>query len=155
MVPGGSSRAVVGSHRTAVLRTLLSRLQNAGQAPRLLQAVATATEQAHLRRELGVLAAFEPSNPTGSYSLRLNQLNDRSLLKELLGINSMCIKDLASIPMRLRRGDTSQYGDRSCFRNVRRNGKPFRIKAGVSASELEQGGCSTLEFDFVSTIRPS
>lgn len=69
-------------------------------------------------------------------------------------MQSECKQQLKSIPKEFRRHDTSQHGDRSNFRNVTLDKKPFRIAKGATPVSLMRLG-TLLEFDFVSTIRPA
>ena len=83
-------RASTGAHRLDMLRALMARMSGQGGASLLMKAVVAVAEQSVVRTQLGQLASYEPSNPTGSYVLQLANENDRSVLEQLLSAQTEC-----------------------------------------------------------------
>jgi hypothetical protein len=105
-----------------------------------------AMERASFAKQLGQLADFCLSNPTGHYRLDLSVETDRRLLKLLLKENNVNMREAATLGL----PDTSEHQNREGFRNARLNRTPFIMKG-----DLVFPSTGTLEFDFVSTMRPS
>eukprot|EP00391_Amoebophrya_sp_Ameob2_P002012 CAMPEP_0179000520 /NCGR_PEP_ID=MMETSP0795-20121207/10731_1 /TAXON_ID=88552 /ORGANISM="Amoebophrya sp., Strain Ameob2" /LENGTH=1463 /DNA_ID=CAMNT_0020693553 /DNA_START=348 /DNA_END=4740 /DNA_ORIENTATION=+ len=118
-----------------VHRSEAMQLVNLLPHPSLQRAVRQATSNAMF---------FNIENPTGRYSLLVENPTDRNMAETLLrlshwerGIQEEHEEEIL---------DTSQYGDRSCLRNIVLNGNPFRT-AEITSDTL-QSATGLLEVDY-------
>lgn len=101
-----------------------------------------------LMADMSNFFGFNPDHPTGHYNLHLENSGDHAVAERLL------LLDLWAHRVSVRRGDqdTSQYGNRSQFRNTRFDGEEVGMRPLAQFGAPEEG---LLEFDYVGIFRPA
>ncbi|CAE8619918.1 unnamed protein product [Polarella glacialis] len=121
-----------------------------GQGGRFLVLLNQPNLGSHVKSILKVwsLLTFNPYNPTGHYKFDLSNPTDHAVAQQLLLLDRW----EAIIRSELKRADTSQKGNRSCFFNeLYQNHKV----PGHSLADWKMPESGVLEFDYVSGRRPS
>jgi len=131
--------------RVGMARSLLPRIISEGDQGTFIDSVLDGDERESFATQIGQLADFSVTNPTGHYRLDLGDANDRQLMQQLLQTNN--------VEARLSRasgcGDTSQLGNWENFRNSTFNHQATRIRGNMQIPNT-----GVFEFDYVSTARP-
>lgn len=133
------------SVRITMLSQLFSRIVDRDRFDRI-EAKLHASELIMLRKELGALYHYSDDNPTNHYKLNLSRTYDRQLANKILELNN----DERQERKHLGLSDTSDQGFFMNFRNETIDGRKF-----VWNGTWTLPAVGFLEFDYVSTTRPS
>lgn len=142
--------ARTGHSKVEKMVRILPQVASSNDCCALIETHLSREEKSQLMRKLGSAWGVLLGNATGHYSLDMRNTIDRLTWRKLSGIaNSERLAAQQS------EKDTSQHGNFFNWRNERWNGKAVRLSPGWFDRPNVKGKDGTLQFDYVSTARPS
>ncbi|CAD7948577.1 unnamed protein product [Amoebophrya sp. A25] len=132
-----------------IIKTLYSTVHRA-EAMQLVSLLPHPSLQRAVRAATSNAVFFNADNPTGRYKLSIENPTDKNMADTLIRLSSWekQLQEQEDMPEEIK--DASQYGDRTCLRNVVLNGKPYRPEE--LGSDVLQGAIGTLEMDYRTRI---
>lgn len=134
--------------RISIAEKIMPHLTSPKDANKLICSKFNMTQRVQIRQSMKSLGGPTFGNCTRRYCLDLLYANDRAVARKLAEI---AYEEKEFSKNRSGRGDTSQHGNWENFRNETLNGEPIILTVSFFSTMPSSG---TLEFDYVSTIRP-